>query len=227
MGNRLLICDSSPAVGRLIALRLRNMGIASECCRPSLQAIAKRYDPAVHKAVLLFTYRADERLLKFIRQAADNGSTVFAGLYSPSAALGKSIKNAGAAVTFLMPCPPEEICSRILLRLETANSTAERIELILAEAGFPRNLSGFYYLAKAAELCTADPARIWGGMGGIYEETAVAFSTSPSLVERSIRNLSAHIAENGALMRLTNGMLCEKLTNTELICAVCDIFSRL
>lgn len=227
MRSHLLICDSSPALGRIIAQRCINMGIAADCCRPSTQSILQRYDYQSHTAVLIFAFRADEKLLGFIRKASESGVTVFAGLYSPSAALRRSFRNAGAARIFTMPCSAAEICSSMLLRLMPDSSTSERIELFLEETGFPRHLSGFHYLAKAAELCMKAPQRLWGGMSGIYEETAGAFSTSPSLVERAMRNLGSHILENGALMRLTEGRLDEKPTNTELICAVCDTFSRL
>lgn len=100
------------------------------------------------------------------------------------------------------------------------------IEIFLEEYGFPRNLKGFYFLAKASELCLREPGRLWGGMGGICEEVARNFTTGPSLAERAIRNLSGHLIQGSAMYRLTEGRFDQRPTNTELICAVCDMFSR-
>ena len=227
MQKNLLIFDNSPSIGRIIARRCVSAGLSAECCRPSVQLITGRAPFTGYDGILLFTYRADERLLELVRRESESGRAVFIGLYTPSAAVRSRFRRAGAAKIFIMPCSLPDICVSIFLHLSRGCSPAERIELFLEETGFPGRLSGFHYLAKAAELCMAAPQRLWGGMGGIYEETAESFSTSPKLVERAMRNLSSHITENGALTRLTEGRLAEKPTNTELICAVCDMFSRL
>lgn len=227
MRKNLLIFDSSAAIGRIIAQRCMNAGLTAECCRPAINEILRRAPFGEYDGILLFTYRADERLLKLVRDTTEKGRSVFIGLYTPSAAVRRHFRQAGAEEIFIMPCSVPDICSSILLHLSCGSSAIERIELFLEETGFPRRLSGFHYLAKAAELCINAPHRLWGGMGSIYEETAESFSTSPKLVERAMRNLSSHILENGALTRLTEGRLAEKPTNTELICAVCDMFSRL
>ncbi|WP_297960557.1 sporulation initiation factor Spo0A C-terminal domain-containing protein [uncultured Ruminococcus sp.] len=227
MGKHLLICDSSAPLGRIIAQKTVNMGLSADCCRPAMQNIMRRCAAEDYQGILLFTFCSDSRLLDFVRQAAESGKAVFVGLYSPSAALRADFRRAGAARVFVMPCSVEDICRRIMSCLTLCADTAGSIEMFLEDMGLPRRLSGFRYLAKASELCMNEPERLWGGMSGIYEETAAEFSTSGSLVERALRNLGSQAAENGSLSRLTEGRLAEKPTNTELICAVLDMFSRL
>ena len=227
MEKDLLICDDSASLGRLLARRFINMGIRSDCCRSSLKQIQQKMSDNVYHGVLLFAFRPDEKLLSFISQAKPDGLSVFAGLYTPSSSVSEQFRKAGVMRCFIMPCSVSSICRSVMLRLGTKEELLPQIEIMLAEIGFPQNLSGFYYLAKAAEICTVSPERLWGGMSGIYSEIAENYSTKPALVERAIRNLSVHICKNEVLSTITEGRLTEKPTNTELICAVCDIFSRL
>lgn len=227
MEKDLLICDESVGLGRLLARRFINMGIRSECCRSSVRQIQQLMSKNIYHGVLLFAFRSDEQLLRFISQAKQSGISVFVGLYTSSSTVSEHFRKAGAMKCFIMPCSVSTLCRGIMLRLGKTEELLPQIEIMLEEIGFPQKLSGFYYLAKAAELCIISPERLWGGMGGIYAEIAEEYSTKPALVERAIRNLSAHICESEALSIITEGRLAEKPTNTELICAVCDMFTRL
>ena len=227
MEKDLLICDDSVSLGRLLARRFINMGIRSECCRSSLRLIQKLMSENIYHGILLFAFRSDEQLMHFISQAKQSGISVFVGLYTSSSAVSERFRKAGAMRCFIMPCSVSTLCRGIMLRIGTTEDLLPQIEIMLEEIGFPQNLSGFYYLAKAAEICMISPERLWGGMGSIYTEIAETYSTKPALVERAIRNLSAHICKTDALSIITEGRLSEKPTNTELVCAVCDMFSRL
>lgn len=223
----LLICDNSAALGRLLARRFINMGIRCECCRSSLNQLQDLTSSFTYNGILLFAYRADEQLINFIRKISHNGTKVFTGLYTSSAAVNYSFRQAGTVRCFTMPCSLSMLCRAVMLRLNAKEGLLPQIEIMLEEFGFPQKLSGSYYLAKAVEICLGSPDRMWGGMGSIYSEIAQAYSTKPALVERAIRNLGSHICKNDVLYHITEGRLTEKPTNTELICAVCDIFSRI
>jgi hypothetical protein len=227
MEKDLLICDNSASLGRLLARRFMNMGIRCECCRSSLNQLQKLTSSFTYKGILLFAYRADEQLMNFISKTTANGTKVFAGLYTSSAAVNCNFRKAGTSRCFTMPCSVSTLCRAVMLRLNAEEGLLPQIEIMLEEMDFPQKLSGSYYLAKAAEICIGSPERMWGGMGGIYSEIAEEYSTRPCLVERAIRNLSSHICKNDILYRVTEGRATEKPNNTELICAVCDIFSRI
>lgn len=227
MKGILLICDDSPSLGKLISRRFMNMGIPSECCKSSMTSIRSKVSDGKICGIILFAFRPDEKLLDFIRQLSENGILVFAGLYTTSAPVHNSFRRAGAARCFTMPCPTGSLCRTVIRYTECDGSLISHLELLLEELGFPRRLSGFYYLAKAAEIAINAPERLWGGMKDIYDEIASEYSTKASLVERAMRNLADHAFKNGASARLTEQRLIEKPTNTELICALCDMFSRL
>lgn len=227
MEKDLLICDDSASLGRLLARRFINMGIRSDCCRSSLRQIQQKMKDTSYHGILMFAFRPDEQLLSFITQTKQNGLSVFAGLYTSSSAVSERFLQAGVMRCFIMPCSVSSLCHSVMLRLGAKEELLPQIEIMLEEIGFPQKLSGFYYLAKAAELCTLSPERLWGGVGGIYSEIADVYSTKAALVERAIRNLSAHICKSDVLSVITEGRLAQKPTNTELICAVCDMFSRL
>ncbi|MCR4793924.1 MAG: sporulation initiation factor Spo0A C-terminal domain-containing protein [Ruminococcus sp.] len=227
MNGHLLICDNSPGLGRLLSRRFMNMGIMAECCKSSLSSIKSRISEGKICGIILFAFRPDEKLLDLIRQLSENGISVFAGLYTSSASVHDCFRRAGAEKCFIMPYPVSSLCCTVMLYADKGKSLLSRLELLIEELGFPRRLSGFYYLAKAAEIALDSPERLWGSMNGIYEEIAQTYSTKASLVERAMRNLADHALKSGASARLTEHRLTEKPTNTELICALCDLFSRL
>ena len=227
MNEKLLICDDTASLGRFIASRFINMGITSECCRGNLSVIQESLRNGRYKGILLFASRPDDKLLSFISDAKSMGISVFAGLYISLSGVQKSFLEAGAALCFNMPCSVSKLCRTVMLRLDKPDALLPAIEVFLEENSFPRQLSGFCYLAKACELCMLSPDRLWGGMGGIYQEVALHFSASSSVVERSLRTLGEKVSLSGALSRMTEHRLSQKPTNTELICAVCDAISRL
>lgn len=227
MKDHLLICDNSASLGRAVAHGFMTMGIPSRCCKSSLLHICREISKGNVCGVVLFAFTGDERLFRFIRQAKDIGIPVFIGIYSSSLALQQDFRRAGAADCFIMPCALNELCRRTVLLLSSGDDITERIEILLEELGFPRRLSGFFYLAHAAVIALETPEKLWGGMNDIYQEVADACSTSAPLVERAMRNLAAQAFECGAVFRLTDGRLTEKPTNNELICAVCDLIKRL
>ena len=226
MDTKLLICDDTAALGRVLARKLMNIGIPSDCCRDSLSVIEKCLKSGKYKSIVLFAFRADERLLSFIASAKSRGFSVFAGLYTSLSSIRSAFLRAGAVQCFTMPCSVNDLCHRMMLRLDYPAELLPRIELFLEETGFPRRLGGFCCLAKVCELCIRTPERLWGGMSGIYEETAECFSGSAASVERSLRLLGEAAGENDTLSRLTDFQITHKPTNTELICAVCDAFFR-
>jgi hypothetical protein len=226
MATKLLICDNTAALGRVIARKFMNMGIPSDCCRDSLSVMENCLQSGGYKGIVLFALRPDERLLSFIASAASRGISVFAGLYTSLGSIRRAFLQAGAVQCVTMPCSVNTLCNRVMLRLDYPAELLPRIELFLEETGFPRRLSGFCCLAKACELCIRAPERLWGGMSGIYAETAECFSNTSSSVERSLRLLGEAAGKNGTLSCLTDCQITQKPTNTELICAVCDAFFR-
>ena len=226
MKERLLICDSSPSLGRILAQSFANIGIPADLCRNSSYAVNTALSSREYSCILFFAYSPEERLLDLISQTVKNGVSVFMGLYTSSPSVHRAFRNAGAAYTFIMPCSVKIMCKRIIMRIGNSDTLLSQIEIFLGETGFPRRLRGFACLASISTACIAAPERLWGGMSQLYCETAEKLSTEPSCVERAIRNLSSHAAENGSVSLLTEGRLAGKPTNTELICAVCDKFSR-
>lgn len=226
MRKKLIICDNSLSLGRLVMLRAVNLGISADCCRNNPASIQAAISDESCGAALIFAFSADEQLLSIVKQAADKGIPVFTGIFSASSAAHRAFRNAGAAAAFMLPCSVRNICKAILLRIGSSGDLYSQMRIFLEETGFPHRLKGFGYLAAAAAECLKAPEKLWDSMNSVYSDTAEMFSTNASLVERAMRNLGAHAAQNGSLARLTDGRLAEKPTNTELICAACDMFAR-
>ena len=223
---KLLICDDTASLGRVIARKLMNMGILSDCCNDNLCDIENRLQSGIYNGIVLFAFSSDEKLFSFIASAKSKGISVFAGLYTSLVSIHKAFLGAGAVQCVTMPCSVNALCRIVMLRLDYPTELLPQIELFLEEAGFPRRLSGFCCLAKVCELCIRAPERLWGGMSGIYAETAQYFSNTSTSVERSLRLLGEAVGKNGTLSRLTDCQITQKPTNTELICAACDAFIR-
>ncbi|MBR5682504.1 MAG: hypothetical protein IKW96_04360 [Ruminococcus sp.] len=226
MKERILICDMSPSLGRLLVRSFINTGIQADFCRGSLSAIKNAMSKKKYSSLLFFAFSPDEQLLDFAKASAESGIKVFVGLYSGSASVHRSFRSAGVSASFTMPCSVRGMCVSVLMRIGNTKDILSQIEIFLEETGFPRRLKGFAYLAGMSTACLTAPERLWGGLSELYSETAEKLFTEPSLVERAVRNLSAHATENGSVSRLTEGRLTVKPTNTELICAVCDKFTR-
>lgn len=226
MKKEVLICDSSRSLGKMISRRLMSMGITSDCCKSNIAEMQSCFHAGDYRAVIVFAFRPDDKLLDFIGQAENSGAAVFAGIFTPSEALRKRFLQAGARKCFPMPCLAGELCRIVIQNIGIPASRTVSPESLLEELGFPRELRGFHYLCRAAEICTASPERIWDSMSGLYEDIAAHFGTKAMLVERDLRNLADHAFRNGSVLRLTGGRLTEKPTNTELVCAVCDMLIK-
>ena len=226
MKERILVCDTSPSLGKLMVRRFANIGISADFCRGNISSVSRAMAAKKYSCLLIFAFSSEKQLLELIGSTVGKGIHVFAGLYTSSASVHRSFRSAGAAATFTMPCSVRIMCKRIIMRIGNNDTILSQIEVFLEETGFPRRLKGFAYLANISTACIAAPERLWSGMSELYGETAEKLSTEASRVERAIRNLSAQAAENGSVSLLTEGRLAEKPTNTELICAVCDKFSR-
>ena len=226
MKERLLICDCSPGLGKLILRRFVSMGIAADCCRGSIASIHRALSAKKYTCILVFAFFPDEKILSLLKDAADSGMTAFAGLYSSSVSDHNEFRRQGAALTFSLPCSLVSLCKSILIRAGSRNTLLSQMEIFLEGTGMPRKLKGFGCLADISVLCLESPERLWGGIMGIYEETAGKLSVNAAQVERAVRNLGDHAAQNGAISRLTEGRLSDRPNNTELICAVCDGFPR-
>ncbi|WP_455529560.1 sporulation initiation factor Spo0A C-terminal domain-containing protein [Ruminococcus sp.] len=226
MKERILVCDTSPSLGKLMARRFANMGISADFCRGNISSVSRAMAAKKYSCLLIFAFSPEKQLLELVSAAAEKGIHVFAGLYTSSASVHRSFRNAGAAAAFTMPCSVRTMCKRIIMRIGNKDTILSRVEVFLEETGFPKRLRGFAYLANISTVCLAAPERLWGGMSELYGETADKLSTEASREESAIRNLRDQAAENGSVSRLTDGRLAEKPTNTELICAVCDKFSR-
>lgn len=227
MEKKILICDSSRSLGKMISRRLMGMGLPSDCCKSSVADMQSFLCAGSYRAVIVFAFRPDEKLLDLVSLAEKSGAAVYAGVFAPSSASMNRFLQAGAFRCFPMPCPIGSLCSMIVQDTGISAGGAVQPESFLEELGFPRNLRGFHYLCRAAKLCMEAPQRIWEeGITALYEDIAAHFGTKAGLVERSLRNLADHAFRNGAMQRLTDGRFSEKPTNTELICAVCDILTK-
>lgn len=226
MKKEVLICDSSQALGKIISRRLMSMGLPSDCCKNTIDDMQSCLSAGSYRIAIVFAFRPDEKLLELIGTAKQHGTAVLAGIFAPSAAVFKRFLQAGALRCLPMPFPTGELCRIIVQNIGVSGSSSVQPDIFLEELGFPRRLRGFHYLCRATELCTLSPERIWNGMTALYEEIAAYFGTKPSLVERSLRNLAEHACVNGSVLRLTGGRYSGKLTNTELVCAVCDMLAK-
>ncbi|MBR4627187.1 MAG: hypothetical protein IKO47_05745 [Ruminococcus sp.] len=91
-------------------------------------------------------------------------------------------------------------------------------------SGFYKKVFGFDVLCVAAEMCIREPLRLTDLMNSVYGDVGRRTITEPSAVERQIRFLSTSLYKIGLTKALVRGESSSKLTNREVISAVCDSF---
>jgi len=95
----------------------------------------------------------------------------------------------------------------------------------LREKGFSEKLSGFTPVCNAVEMCIKEPRRLQDMMNAVYNDVGERSGSDGKTAERLIRFMSLDVHKNGLTPCLSRGETCDKLTNNELICLLCDSFT--
>lgn len=95
----------------------------------------------------------------------------------------------------------------------------------LREIGFSEKLSGFVTVCTAVEMCIREPWRLHDLMNAVYGDAGKRSGVDSRTAERLIRFMSLDIHKKGLSPCLSRGETSQKLTNNELIRALCDSFT--
>ena len=105
----------------------------------------------------------------------------------------------------------------------------EEVTNLLHDMGTPAHIKGHYYLRSAILEVYAHPELLKNMMNGLYATIAEAYDTTPSCVERSIRNAVEATLDRGdvdflySVFRNTISKNKGKPTNREFIMMVVDV----
>ena len=105
----------------------------------------------------------------------------------------------------------------------------EEVTNLLHDMGTPAHIKGHYYLRSAIPEVYAHPELLKNMMNGLYATIAEAYDTTPSCVERSIRNAVEATLDRGdvdflySVFRNTISKNKGKPTNREFIMMVVDV----
>lgn len=126
----------------------------------------------------------------------------------------------------MLPTSTERIADIIecIARRSRGGFIQPDIMVYLMDMGFSRKLGGFDILCLAVEMCVREPWRLMDIMDAVYGDAGKRAGIDGVAVERQLRFLCQDAYEKGVTAVLTRGMIREKLTNYELICAACDGF---
>lgn len=229
LDDRVLVVNSSPLHGQLIARRLEKMNVDCVCCPTSRAARELLVSDNAFTMTIVYHYYCGDNAFELVAEIKNNYPDMYivAADFTAASEEHEKLFILGADRCIVMPFP---LARFILIVTETmkGNGYHDVITMIpefLVSCGFKRNLKGFDYLVYAVEVCVLDPERLTNLVTGLYPEIASHFCTDWKIIERSMRNLAKKAYENGAFYRMTDGDFRGKPTNYEMICAVCDAFS--
>ena len=145
---------------------------------------------------------------------------------------------------FAEPMTMHEFLMRLaeVIKIKTSNNGIRKVSgfftkiRILYVSGFFTkigifaNLSGHNFMLSAVKRCVADPTLLQNISSRLYPAIAKEFNTTPSAVERGIRNAITVAFEKGKLNRTANNYyganfgITEKPTNSEFIAYLTTFF---
>ena len=90
--------------------------------------------------------------------------------------------------------------------------------------GFDAKLRGFTPVCTAVEMCVREPWRLHDIMNAVYDDAGRRCGSDGRTAERLIRFMSSDVCKRGFSAAISRGEQTGRLTNNELICALCDSF---
>ena len=137
-----------------------------------------------------------------------------------------------AGKLFAEPMSMREFMARLseVIKIKTANNGVRKVSGFFTKIGIFANLAGHNYMLAAVKLCVADPTLLHSVSSRLYPAIAKEFNTTPSAVEKGIRNAIAVAFEKGKLNRTANSFYGanfdphEKPTNSEFLAYLTTFF---
>lgn len=133
---------------------------------------------------------------------------------------------------FAEPMTMHEFLMRLaeVIKIKTSNNGIRKVSGFFTKIGIFANLSGHNFMLSAVKRCVADPTLLQNISSRLYPAIAKEFNTTPSAVERGIRNAITVAFEKGKLNRTANNYyganfgITEKPTNSEFIAYLTTFF---
>ena len=117
-----------------------------------------------------------------------------------------------------------------VIKIKTSSNGIRKVSGFFTKIGLFANLSGHTFMLSAVKRCVADPTLLQSISSRLYPAIAKEFNTTPSAVERGIRNAISVAYEKGKLNRTANSFYGanfgpdEKPTNSEFIAYLTTFF---
>ena len=179
MGDRVLVVNSSPLHGQLIARRLEKMNVDCVCCPTSRAARELLVSDNAFTMTIVYHYYCGDNAFELVAEIKNNYPDMYivAADFTAASEEHEKLFILGADRCIVMPFP---LARFILIVTETmkGNGYHDVITMIpefLVSCGFKRNLKGFDYLVYAVEVCVLDPERLTNLVTGLYPEIAAHF----------------------------------------------------
>ena len=153
MGDRVLVVNSSPLHGQLIARRLEKMNVDCVCCPTSRAARELLVSDNAFTMTIVYHYYCGDNAFELVAEIKNNYPDMYivAADFTAASEEHEKLFILGADRCIVMPFP---LARFILIVTETmkGNGYHDVITMIpefLVSCGFKRNLKGFDYLVYA------------------------------------------------------------------------------
>ncbi len=199
-------------------------GISSEISPDNETSVIRKLSARKFNAVLLSGLGDVRKKSEFVNAIVKGfPNTVVAVLmYTSLCEDCRKFISAGAERCIIMPQSVASICSCVMNMMNDTGLYLQETADFIAGYGFPQNMNGFYYFCSATEVRIMNHSE---RVSEIYRIVAERFSTTPEIVESSIRHFIKVSYNKGAVKNFSDGYDFRP-SNHELIYSVSEAMSE-
>lgn len=224
MEKKILFRNNISDIGKIISRNLSYFNFKVSYCNNNYSNILNNLQKCDFDGLFFFVMYDSDELCSFMKNLRREFpyTRVYPIAYEDSEILKEKLLHYGAEKCFTLPMTSEELCFSVIYDFFFDDEIMVSIEIadFLIKNNFPYHVNGFYFLCICMEMVIDNPNLFTNFSKLLYPSVKERTGSSVAWIERSIRNLSKIIYNNG--VRFENYPDDKKLTNKTLVKAVVE-----
>lgn len=215
MNNNILICINEKIYCKILSRNFVEYGINSEMSPDNEDMIIRKLCEKKYNAVIISGLGDVGKKSGFIGRINNlfPDTPIAVMVYNSLCGDCRKFISAGAERCIIMPQSVSDVCYCVMNMMNDTELYLQETADFMTGYGFPCNMNGFYYFCSATEVCIMNYSE---KVSEIYRIVAERFSTTPEIVESSIRHFIKVSYDKGVIGNFFNGM-DSRPSNYELI----------
>lgn len=222
--RKVLFGNNISNIGKIISRNFRYLNFRVSYCGNSYSNIMNNLNKCDFDGLFFFIMHDNDGLHWFIRNVRRNFPylKIYPIICGGSEILKEKLLNYDVEKCFELPITSENLCFSVIHDFFTDDEIIISIDIadFLIKNGFPCHVKGFYFLCMCIEMVIDEPRLFTNFSKLLYPSVKKKTGSSIMWIERSIRNLSKMIYNNG--VRFENYPDEKKLTNKSLVKVLAD-----